>query len=261
LERPGDLASVPWGLGCSSDPPRVRKCHQMSSKEHIQLGLVVRWVLLAPPRATPRPTAGRCVRVVPVLPLLLCTRPARVRPSIGGQSPTPAPRQLLSNARSIARHLHHLPADRGERGARSATTGSSQEHLALTWKGQGISPQFPGVLVGAPRVRKCHQMSSKEHIQLGWVVRWVLSTPPCHPTPHGWAVCTCRASTSLAPLYSPCASSAFDWGSKPHSRSAPAPVESSPGPRTHCPFHRLFIPDCLSWLTPARAAKTRLGVS
>jgi hypothetical protein len=47
--------------------------------------------------------------------------------------------------------------------------------------------------------------------------------------PRGWAVCTCRASTSLAPLYSPCASSAFDWGSKPPSRSAPAPVESSPG--------------------------------
>jgi hypothetical protein len=40
------------------------------------------------------PTAGRCVRVVPVPPLLLCTRPARARPSIGGQSSTPAPRQL-----------------------------------------------------------------------------------------------------------------------------------------------------------------------
>jgi hypothetical protein len=35
---------------------------------------------------------------------------------------------------------------------------------------QGGSPQFPGVLVGTPRVRKCHQMSSKEHIQLGWVL-------------------------------------------------------------------------------------------
>ena len=44
--------------------------------------------------------------------------------------------------------------------------------------GQGISPQFPGVLVGPPHVRKCHQMSSKEHIQLGWVVRWVLNAPP-----------------------------------------------------------------------------------
>ena len=54
-------------------------------------------------------------------------------------------------------------------------------------------------------------------------------------------MCTCRASTSLAPLYSPCASSAFGWGSKPNSRSAPAPVESSPGPRTHCPFNRVFI--------------------
>jgi hypothetical protein len=75
-------------------PPHVRKCHQMSSKEHsehIQLGWVVRWVLSTPPG---HPTAGRCVRVVPVPPLLLCTRPARARPSIGGQSPTPAPRQL-----------------------------------------------------------------------------------------------------------------------------------------------------------------------
>ena len=71
--------------------PRVRKCHQMSSKEHIQLGWVVRWVLSTPPG---HPAARRCVRVVPVLPLLLCTRPARARPSVGGQSPTPAPRQL-----------------------------------------------------------------------------------------------------------------------------------------------------------------------
>ena len=63
----------------------------MSSKEHIQLGWVVRWVLSTPPG---HPAARRCVRVVPVLPLLLCTRPARARPSVGGQSPTPAPRQL-----------------------------------------------------------------------------------------------------------------------------------------------------------------------
>ena len=71
--------------------PHVRKCHQMSSKEHIQLGWVVRWVLSTPPG---HPAARRRVRVVPVLPLLLCTRPARARPSVGGQSPTPAPRQL-----------------------------------------------------------------------------------------------------------------------------------------------------------------------
>jgi hypothetical protein len=69
-------------------PLPVRKCHQMSSKEHIQLGLVVRWVLSTPPG---HPTAGRCGLVVPVLPLLLCTRPARARPSVGGQSPPPAP--------------------------------------------------------------------------------------------------------------------------------------------------------------------------
>jgi hypothetical protein len=52
-----------------------------------------------------------------------------------------------------------------------------------------------------------------------------------HPPgpPRGWAVRPCRASTSLAPLYSPCASSVFGWGSKPPSRSALAPVGSSPG--------------------------------
>jgi hypothetical protein len=94
---------------------------------------------------------------------------------------------------------------------------------------QGGSSQFPGVLVGPPHVRKCHQMSSKEHIQLGRVVRWVLSASPPPGPPRGSAVCACRASTSLAPLYSPCASQAFGWGSNPNSRSAPAPVESSPG--------------------------------
>jgi hypothetical protein len=58
----------------------------MSSKEHIQLGWVVRWALSTPPG---HPAAGRCVRVVPVLPLLLCTRPARARPSIGVKAPLP----------------------------------------------------------------------------------------------------------------------------------------------------------------------------
>jgi hypothetical protein len=43
---------------------------------------------------------------------------------------------------------------------------------------RGGSSQFPGVLVGPPPVRKCHQLPSKEHIQLGWVVRWVPNTPP-----------------------------------------------------------------------------------
>jgi hypothetical protein len=33
------------------------------------------------------PAAGWCGRVVPVLPLLLCTRPTRAWPSVGGQSP------------------------------------------------------------------------------------------------------------------------------------------------------------------------------
>jgi hypothetical protein len=87
-------------------------------------------------------------------------------------------------------------------------------------RSQELTPQFPGLLVGPLPVRKCHQMPSKEHIQLGWVVRWVLSAPP--GPPRGWAVRPCRASTSLSPLYSPCASSAFDWGVK-----APLPLRAS----------------------------------
>jgi hypothetical protein len=45
--------------------------------------------------------------------------------------------------------------------------------------------------------RKCHQMSSKEHIQLGWVVRWVLGTHP--GPPHGWA-----GGAAVSCQYFPC---------------------------------------------------------
>jgi hypothetical protein len=59
--------SLPNSLGCSLGPSLpVRKCHQMSSKEHMQLGWAVRWDLSTHPG---HPTAGRCGRVVPVLPL------------------------------------------------------------------------------------------------------------------------------------------------------------------------------------------------
>jgi hypothetical protein len=63
----GDLSSISyfyfipisWGLGCSCSlgPPTFFASaikHQMSSKEHIQLGWVARWVLSTPRRATPR---------------------------------------------------------------------------------------------------------------------------------------------------------------------------------------------------------------
>jgi hypothetical protein len=69
-----------------------------------------------------------------------------------------------------------------------------------------------------------------ERIQLGWVVRWVLSTPP-RATPRLGGVyvpCQCQYLPCSFVL-ALCATSAFDWGSKPHSRSAPAPVGSSPG--------------------------------
>jgi hypothetical protein len=90
----GPLLSSLGCWGARWTPPRLQVPSNvivMSSEEHIQLGWVVRWVLSTPPG---HPTAGRCVRVVPVLPLLLCTHPTRARPSVGGQSPTPAPRQL-----------------------------------------------------------------------------------------------------------------------------------------------------------------------
>jgi hypothetical protein len=84
-------------LGCSLDPPTFAsaiKCHQTSTSNSAGSSPVGS---LAPPRATPRlgrRRGGVCVSCQPVPPLLLCTRPARARPSIGGQSPTPAPRQL-----------------------------------------------------------------------------------------------------------------------------------------------------------------------
>jgi hypothetical protein len=102
-----------------------------------------------------------------------------------------------------------------------------------SWSGLGeVSTQFPGVLVGALPVRKSPSNVTKiaHATRLGRPLGPYLA-PPRGP-PHGWAVRPCRASTSLAPVYSPCASSAFDWGSNPPSRSALAPVGSSPGYRT-----------------------------
>jgi hypothetical protein len=114
---------------------------------------------------------------------------------------------------------------------------------------RGSVPNFLGCSLGPSR----SQVPSKEHIQLGWVVRWILSTPPGHPA----AGRCCRVvpvpPLLLCTLYSPCASSAFDWGSKPPSRSALAPVGSSPGlvlsPVTALQFSR-FAP--LAQLRPNR---------
>jgi hypothetical protein len=78
-------------LGCSLDPFQFAsaiRCHQKSTCNSAGSSVGS----LAPPRG--HPTARRCGRVVPALPLLLCTRPARARPSVGGQSPPPAPRLL-----------------------------------------------------------------------------------------------------------------------------------------------------------------------
>jgi hypothetical protein len=110
----------------------------------------------------------------------------------------------LSKCAKLAHQIRNTP--------RGKSTDQRSKHKAQStgwgWA-QGGSTQFPGVIVGPLPVRKCHQMLPKEHMQLGWVVRRVLSTPP--RPPHGWAVRPCRASTSLAPLYSPSARLAFGW--------------------------------------------------
>jgi hypothetical protein len=82
----GARARARWTSGPSPFASAI-KCHQKSTCNSAGSSVGS----LAPPRATPR-LGGAGGRVVPVLPLLLCTRPARARPSVGGQSPPPAPR-------------------------------------------------------------------------------------------------------------------------------------------------------------------------
>jgi hypothetical protein len=92
---------LPNFLGCSLDRlpfASAIKCHQTSTCNSAG-GWVVCWVLSTPHPG--HPAAGRCDRVVPVLPLLLCTRPARARPSVGGQSPPPA-LPLRASSRGVA---------------------------------------------------------------------------------------------------------------------------------------------------------------
>ena len=101
---------------------------------------------------------------------------------------------------------------------------------------------------------KCHQKSTSNSAGSS-----VGSLAPPRATPRLGGVYVDRASTSLAPLYSPCASWAFDWGSKPNSRSAPAPVESSPGPVLSSTVTGNFEPVCISSHIYCR--KTRLGLS
>jgi hypothetical protein len=125
-----------------------------------------------------------------------------------------------------------------------ASCGSSGGVVSFPCSLQGCSLLVVGrwtLGVGSPHVRKCHQVSSKEHIQLAPtrlgrpLGPWHLAPPRATPRLGGVCVCvSCQDQyfplpTSLAPLYSPCATSAFDWGSNSHSRSAPAPVESPPG--------------------------------
>jgi hypothetical protein len=102
-------------------------------------------------------------------------------------------------------------------------------------------------------------------MQLGWVVCCVLSTHP-RVTPRlgdAAGVCSCQylpCSFLLAPPRAP----ALRLGSKPQSPPPPLPpalrassrgasLPRSPVPLTHCPFHRLFIPDCLSRQLPSNS--------
>jgi hypothetical protein len=145
------------------------------------------------------------------------------------------------------------------------TSSTAQPSQARAWHGLaatsmrdtqlGGSSLFPGVLVGPPHVRKCHQiMPSKEHIQLGWVVRWVISTPRATPRLGGVCVpCQYLPSSFVLALR--------ELGLRLGVKSQLPLRASSRGAPPGAPNAlSVFIPGCLSWLTPARASKTRLGV-
>jgi hypothetical protein len=83
-------------LGCSLDPPAFAsaiRCHQKSTSNSAgsSVGSLVLSLSTPPGHPAPRGSAVCACRAssTPVLPLLLCTRPARARPSVGGQRPTP----------------------------------------------------------------------------------------------------------------------------------------------------------------------------
>jgi hypothetical protein len=96
-------------------------------------------------------------------------------------------------------------------------------------QGQGGPPQFfPGALVGPPppfaiSAIECHQKSTPNSAGSS-VGSLVLSTPPGHPAT---GRCVRVRAVPVPPLL--LCTRVVDWGSKPHSRSAPAPVGSSPG--------------------------------
>jgi hypothetical protein len=92
---------------------------------------------------------------------------------------------------------------------------------------------------------------SKEHMQLGWVVRWVLSSPPRTTPRLGGAAVSCQylpCSFLLAPR-----APALRLGIKaPPSRSALAPVES-PSPGAPTPTQQPGKPPCFVCLSSLRA--------
>jgi hypothetical protein len=88
----GGLYPIPRGARWT--PPRSQVPSDVIKRAHatrLSRPLGQRWVL-STPIPSGHPAAGWCGRIVSVLPLLLCTRPARSRPSVGVQSPPPAPR-------------------------------------------------------------------------------------------------------------------------------------------------------------------------
>jgi hypothetical protein len=99
LTAGGLYAPTPWGARWAPSRSQVPSdviCHQKSTCNSAG-SWVVRWVLSTPPG---HPAAGWCGRVVPVPPLLLCTRPTRAWPSVGGQSPAPS-RSALAPVRGV----------------------------------------------------------------------------------------------------------------------------------------------------------------
>jgi hypothetical protein len=111
------------------------------------------------------------------------------------------------------------------RGPLSSVAGDQRgsPQSSISWGARWTPPRSQ---VPSNVIKRAHPTSNSAGPSVGSLAH---PGPAGHPTAGRCCRVACRASTPRAPLYSPCASSAFGWGLKPPSRSALAPVESPPG--------------------------------
>jgi hypothetical protein len=133
--------------------------------------------------------------------------------------------------------------------------GSTQFPVSISWfLGCSLGP-FPFA-----SAIKCHQKSTCNSAGSSAGRPWYLVPPRAtgHPAA-GRCSRPCRASTSLAPLYSPHAVLAFGWGSKPPSRSALGSSRGVlPGPRNTLSVSSAIRPrdSCLLFRAPGLQNET-----